>query len=63
MFIIVNVVDLVETYGTQCMHLPRQLKFALLSVCFFAQGLIFYSQLSGKTEKIGLYFRKAFIQI
>ena len=36
--------------------MPKQLKFALLSVCFFAQALIFYSHLMGKSEQIDYYY-------
>ena len=47
---------LLEQHANKCLYVPKQLKFALLSLCFFAQAIIFYSHLMGKSDQIDYYY-------
>jgi len=56
LFTLVCLSALLEQHANKCLYVPKQLKFALLSLCFFAQALIFYSHLMGKSDQIDYYY-------
>ena len=56
LFTLVCLTSLLETHANKCLHVPKQLKFALLSLCFFSEALIFYSHLMGKSDQIDYYY-------
>jgi hypothetical protein len=56
LFTLVCLSALLEKHANKCLYVPKQLKFALLSLCFFAQALIFYSHLMGKSDQIDYYY-------
>jgi hypothetical protein len=56
LFTLVCLSALLEQHANKCLYVPKQLKFALLSLCFFSEALIFYSHLMGKSDQIDYYY-------